>query len=516
VSRDVAAGTDRRRVRHAPPRGARDAGLLPRRPRAVVVGAGIAGLTAAIALAERGVTVDLCERRDHLGGRAGGWTETLPDGTGVGMSRGFHAFFRQYYNLRTLLRRTDPDLSRLTAVPDYPLIDAKGRTDTFRGLPRTPPLNALAFALRSPTFKPRDLLRLDARAALPLMNVSVPETYRRLDHLDAEEFLARLRFPPAARHLAFEVFSRSFFAPPDRLSAAELAVMFHLYFLGSSEGLLFDVPNVPLPGLWTPLGEHLAALGGRVRLGAPVGAVRPEPGGFAVDLDDETLRADALVLALDVPGLRSLIAASPALGTPDWRRRIAALSTAPPFLVRRLWLDRPVAADRPAFLAAGGLAPLDNISVLERYDREAAAWADATGGSVVELHAYAAAGPQGEISARLLDRLHDLYPETAAASVVGEFSEWHADCPLFAPGTFADRPTVAGPTPGLMLAGDGIRIDLPVALMERAATTGWHAANLLLSGWGLAGHPLTTVPTRGRLTPPRLRRRAQTVPERSA
>jgi isorenieratene synthase len=185
VSRDVAAGTDRRRVRHAPPPGARDAGLLPRRPRAIVVGGGIAGLTAAIALAERGVTVELCERRDHLGGRAGGWTETLPDGTRVGMSRGFHAFFRQYYNLRTLLRRTDPELDRLIAVPDYPLIDAKGRTDTFRGLPRTPPLNALAFALRSPTFKPRDLLRLDARAALPLMNVSVPETYRRLDHLDA-------------------------------------------------------------------------------------------------------------------------------------------------------------------------------------------------------------------------------------------------------------------------------------------------------------------------------------------
>ena len=49
-----------------------------------------------------------------------------------------------------------------------------------------------------------------------------------------------------------------------------------------------------------------------------------------------------------------------------------------------------------------------------------------------------------------------------------------------------------------MLAGDGIRIDVPVALMERAATTGWHAANCLLARWGLAGHDLYTVPTRGR------------------
>ena len=50
-----------------------------------------------------------------------------------------------------------------------------------------------------------------------------------------------------------------------------------------------------------------------------------------------------------------------------------------------------------------------------------------------------------------------------------------------------------------MLAGDGIRIDLPVALMERAATTGWSAPPTgCSSGWGLAGHPLHTVPTQGR------------------
>ena len=52
---------------------------------------------------------------------------------------------------------------------------------------------------------------------------------------------------------------------------------------------------------------------------------------------------------------------------------------------------------------------------------------------------------------------------------------------------------------GLVLAGDGIRIDLPVALMERAATTGWSAANSLLEHFGIGGHALQTVPNRGRL-----------------
>jgi isorenieratene synthase len=50
----------------------------------------------------------------------------------------------------------------------------------------------------------------------------------------------------------------------------------------------------------------------------------------------------------------------------------------------------------------------------------------------------------------------------------------------------------------LTLAGDGIRIDLPVALMERAATTGLVAANTLLDHFGVAGHDVYTVPVRGR------------------
>ena len=126
----------------------------------------------------------------------------------------------------------------------------------------------MVFALRSPTFRLRDLVRLDARAAAPLAAVSVPDIYDRLDHLDAESFLRDINFPAAARHLAFEVFSRSFFAEPTDLSAAELAAMFHIYFLGSREGLTFDVANANFDvALWNPLGAYLESLGVRVHTG---------------------------------------------------------------------------------------------------------------------------------------------------------------------------------------------------------------------------------------------------------
>ena len=187
---------DPRRAEHSAPPGAPSAATTGRRPHVVVVVA----------------AVDVVEKDHFLGGRVGGWSETLSDGTAVAMNRGFHAFFRQYHNLRKLLARVDPQLSMLTPVDDYPLIDARGRRDTFRGLPRTPPLNAAAFAVRSPTFRLRDLLRLNARAAAPLLAVSVPDIYDRLDDRNAERFLRGINFSVAAQHLAFEVFSRRFVA----------------------------------------------------------------------------------------------------------------------------------------------------------------------------------------------------------------------------------------------------------------------------------------------------------------
>ncbi|MCQ9132300.1 FAD-dependent oxidoreductase [Streptomyces hilarionis] len=494
-------GRDRRARTLLPTPGApRVTGDRP--PTAAVVGGGIAGLAAATGLAEKGVRVTLYEREPALGGRLSGLPTVLSDGSAVTMSRGFHAFFRQYYNLRGLLRRTDPGLTRLRALPDYPLRHGSGVRDSFRHVPRTPPWSALGFVALSPTFTLRDLVRMNPVAALPLLDVRVPEVYERLDGVSAYDFLHAIRFPQAAHHLAFEVFSRSFFADPRRLSAAEMVLMFHIYFLGSAEGLLFDVPDEPFPtALWDPLAGYLDGHGVDLRTGVRVDAVEPAAdGGFVVATDTAEQHHDTVVLALDTAGLGSLVARSPRLGDAAWRERISRLRAAPPFLVSRLWLDRPVAADRPGFLGTSGYGTLDNVSVLERWEGEAARWAARTAGSVVELHAYAL--PEHAVhdveQKRLMEQLHRVYPETRAATVVDARHEWRADCPLFPVGGYRDRPTVRTSHPGLVVAGDLVRTDLPVALMERAATSGFLAANALLERWGVRGQTLWTVPDRGR------------------
>ena len=498
-------GRDRRAVRIDP---VVPQGFGPEPPRVVVVGGGIAGLAAATGLAERGVSVTLLEVRDQLGGRVRSWP-VAERGTGVSrrtMSRGFHAFFRQYYNLRALLRRTDPALRRLVPVSDYPLRLAGGPTDSFARVPRTPPWSILGFVAQSPTFRISDLARVDVRAALELLQVEFPRTYSELDGVSAAEVLDRLRFPAQARHLALEVFARSFFADPAEFSGGELLAMFHTYFLGGGEGLLFDVPDDDYDtALWAPLGRYLARLGVETRCGARVCSVESTADGVRVLHDQGEEAADAVVLALDTAALRRVVADS-ALGDAAWRDRIARLRTAPPFAVGRRWLGRRL-PDVPAFLGTSGYGPLDNVSRLDAFEWGATQWAERHGGAVVEVHGYALAELSGalasEVSSGVRTRLwaeaERVQPELSGAPVLAE--EWlvEADCPLVDTSPWTDRPTVATPDPRVVLAGDLVRCDLPVALMERAATTGWQAANQLLSGWGRRSHTLWSPPTRGLL-----------------
>lgn len=471
----------------------------------VVVGGGIAGLAAATGLAERGVPVTLVEREATLGGRVRSWPVTLPDGSGSSMSRGFHAFFRQYYNLRALLRRSDPALEHLRPVADYPLRLADGPTDSFARIPRTPPLSIAAFVAQSPSFPLSALRHVDVGAALGLLDVRFPETYSEYDGVSAAEVLDRLRFPDEARHLALEVFARSFFADPRDFSGGELVAMFHTYFTGSAEGLLFDVPDGPYDDvLWGPLARHLRGLGVSIVAGRQATGLEEDAVGIRVTVEGHRdLTAAAVVLATDRTTLQRLVEKAPWLGDEGWRRRVAGLGEAPPFAVWRLWLDRPPRPGTPPFLGTSRFGPLDNVSFVDQIEEGAGEWARVRGGCVVELHAYAVQPGVDESALRteLLAQLHVVHPELSGATTLHD--EWivAADCPLAGTDPWMLRPGVATPDDRVLLAGDGIRCDLPVALMERAATTGWMAANALLARHGLPGHDLWSVPVRGRLQP---------------
>jgi isorenieratene synthase len=272
--------------------------------------------------------------------------------------------------------------------------------------------------------------------------------------------------------------------------------------MGNPEGLVFDVLDEPFStAVWDPFRRYLESLGVEMRLGRAVERVERERGGaFRLGVEgQEEAGADGLVLALDVAGLQAVVASSPDLGEPSWRRSVAALAQTLPFAVWRLWLDGPLEPGRAPFAATAGCGLLDNISAYHRFQGESRRWAEARGGSVVELHAYAL--PEDMDEARIRPALWEpftaLYPEVRQLRVLDERFLLRRDCPAFAPATDPLRPTVETPDRCLALAGDFVRLPFPTALMERAVASGFLAANTLLATWGVAGEPIRHVATRG-------------------
>ena len=358
---------------------------------AVIAGGGLAGVAAAVVLAERGVSVVLAEREPFLGGRAGAWTDRLATGESFEMERGFHAFFRQYYNLQALLRRIDDGLTFLEPLEDYPILGPGGQVESFSGLPNKPPWNVVALTKRTPTLGLRDLMGVNGLAALSMLRYERGWTYGRYDDQTAGEYLDSLSFPPDARRMLFDVFAHSFFNPEEAMSAGELLMMFHFYFSGNPEGLIFDVSKRPFSkSIWGPLGDYMTGLGVDVRTGCTVSRVaKGADRRWSVDLNGEMVEADLVVLALTVPGLQAVVAESPDLDDAGFRRSVEGLALTHPFAVWRLWFDRPANPDRQPFAGTTGVGSLDNISLYNLFEDESRSWAERTGGSVVELHAYA-------------------------------------------------------------------------------------------------------------------------------
>ncbi len=89
-----------------------------------IIGGGLAGVSAAIFLSERGFRVKIFEKEKYLGGKVGSWPVKFDDGFSTQVEHGFHAFFRQYYNLRNLLKKIDA-LKHLIPIDDYLILTKK-------------------------------------------------------------------------------------------------------------------------------------------------------------------------------------------------------------------------------------------------------------------------------------------------------------------------------------------------------------------------------------------------------
>jgi carotenoid phi-ring synthase / carotenoid chi-ring synthase len=473
----------------------------PRTHRVAVVGGGIAGLSAATALAERGVSVTVLEANTYLGGKIGAWPVTFPDGGTAMVEHGFHAYFRHYWNWTRFLRETLGVYQGFRPIEEYLIRMPDGRSVGFGGVESTPALNIVHLAWRG-VYDWRAIVRdpVASKRMEALLRYDPDSTYEKWDDISFESFIERAGIGPDLAR-AFTSFSRAFFADPDKMSMAELIKSFHFYYLSHDEGLEYDFPTEDHHrAVLEPWRRHLEAHDVELRLGAPVDRISRVDGGYAIG--EEWF--DEVVLAAHLPGVQSIVAASPDLerGDPDLARRLKALPAGQRYAVWRIWLDRDIEEGLPQFTVTDRVELLDSVTTFHRYEAESRAWVEARGGgSVLELHCYALPDSLDDegVPAAFLRDLHRFFPELEGARILREYLQIRGDFPAFHTGLYRHRPGVETALPGLYLAGDWVKMPFPSMLMEAAFTSGLLAANAILDGLGVQGEPIYRVPLEGLL-----------------
>jgi isorenieratene synthase len=467
-------------------------------PRVAVLGAGIAGMSAAAVLAERGFSVTLLERNRYLGGKMGAWPVSLGRGFKTSVEHGFHAFFRQYYNLRGFMEKTG-SIHHLVPISDYQIATPERRY-SFREVGTTPVLNMLSMA-RHGIYRLGDMVRnRKASEMLSFLSYDAPATFARYDGTSFAEFAERIGLPPSLR-VIFNTFTRSFFAENHLMSMGEMIKSFHFYYLSNDLGLLYDLLADDFEGTFlAPARSFLEAHGVEIRLGRPASSIQRADGGFRIGRD----RFDYLVLATDVRSVRSLAESSLFIReeSPEAYDRLVGLKPSQRYAVLRLWLDRRQNESLPCFLSTDRARLLDSITFYHDTEASSRDWAEKTRGGIFELHSYAVpddAGDERAIRDQLVREMQAYLPELVGAKVLHEYLQVRDDFTAFHTGLHASRPGHISGVRNLFLAGDWVKLPVPAMLMEASCTAGMLSANEILAAEGLRPEPLYTVPRKGLL-----------------
>ncbi len=469
--------------------------------RVAVIGGGLAGIGAAATLGERGIAVTLFERNAYLGGKIGAWKERVGDFEQT-IEHGFHAFFRQYYNLNRFLDRLGLRAS-FREIEDYLILDARGRSLSFGDVETVPALNIVDLGQRG-FFRWREAVAKRTRDRLQaFVRFDMEGTYDALDDVTFERFCDEAALPESLR-VSFRTFARAFFADEADLSTADVLRAFHFYYLSHDHGLMYDYPAGDYETtLLEPIRSHLGSLGVELRLGRPVGGIsRGGPKRFVVEGEPY----DWVVLAADIPGMQSIVAGSAWLAQthPRFVEDMQQLRTSHGYAVWRLWVDRDVRPGLPTFINVERKRVLDSVTLYHRITDEARAWAEAHDGAVLELHSYALPRDidgEDEVRHVFLEELVSYFPELEGLSIAAERLQVRRDFPAYAPGQRAHRPAPELPVEGLLMAGDWVRLPYPMTHMEAAFTSGLVCANVIFESLGLQQEPIFTVAPRGLLAP---------------
>jgi zeta-carotene desaturase len=442
--------------------------------RVAIIGGGVAGIAAAVALADNGFRVELFEKRPLLGGRASSFLDPV---TGERVDECQHGTMRCCTNLTDLLERLGV-ADRILYHDRLEFLDRDGRRSVITNCGLPAPLHTAISFLQFRSLNWRD--KFGIARALVAMLTAKPDPRR-----DAQDMAAWLR-QTGQTERALRRFWRPILvsACNDELENIACLYGFKIFregFLLHPQAFHFGIPRVPLASLYTePTLAYLQARGGCVRARTTVNAIHYQDGhvtGISLP-DGEQVEADYYVSALQFDLLRKLL---PAEATTDvaYFENLRQLELAP-LLGVHLWFDR-------AFDCPPALALLDRETewVFNKTKNFDLPQSQGTYLSTVISASRRYVGlSQEEILERTLADIRTSLPGAAGAQLVRwRIVRWPKATFSPKPRVDALRPDQRSPLANLFVAGEWTQTGWP-STMESAARSGYRAAEYILEREG--------------------------------
>lgn len=440
-----------------------------RQPHVVVIGGGLAGLAASVALAGQGVRVTLVEKNPRLGGRATSYR--LPSGEYIDNCQ--HVTLRCCTNLEDFYRRVGVE-HKIRYYDNLLFSDSKGRRGSIKPSPLPAPFHL------TPSFAVFPLLSIGdkysiARAMLHLLRTG--GSPRIADGMTMLEWLRRQRQTESAIDRFWRVVLVSALNEElDRTDARYGILVFWKAFLSNSTAFGMGVPAVPLAELYASCPRLIERNGGEVRTRCTAAEICVAAGVVAgVHLEGGgEVTGDVYVLALPFDRLLKVVPA--ALRETEAFKSIGNLSASPITGVH-LWFDRSVMSE--PFVTS-----MDHTIQ----------WIFNRTGKYVQIvisasHALSNRSQQ-EIVEICQRELSELLPAARKAQLMRSVVV-RENAATFSPAPECDqwRPSQKTALRNLFLAGDWTQTGWP-ATMEGAVRSGYKAAEAVLS---MEGEPVSLV-----------------------
>jgi squalene-associated FAD-dependent desaturase len=438
-----------------------------------VIGAGLAGLSAAASLTAGGWRVLVLEARSRLGGRA---TSFRDREAGEIVDNGQHVLFGCYRETFEFLRRVGADHAvRLQRDLEVACIDERGRRTVLRCPTAPAPVHLLAGVLEWDAMPMRD--RLSILKVVGPLRLARRHYRGRTQHLPASpgetvrDWLLLHGQSEPLRRLLWEPLALAALNQRPEVAGAEpfvhvLSEMFGADRAAAAVGL----PALPLERAFAePARVFVEQGGGRVRTGCPARVRRASPARVRAEARGAPVESRAVVCAVPWFALRETVddevAAEPTFGA------VVAAATAlgcSPIVTVNLWLDRPV-LDQP-FVGLPARQWQWAFDKRQLWDEQAGHLSLVSSGADEVL-----ALTNEALIANALAELREALPEVRRATIrhASVVREPRATFSL-APGGPA-RPATRTPFENLFLAGDWTATGLP-GTIESAVISGHRAA----------------------------------------